>query len=101
MLPFGDSLDTVVQKSLAEVRLTESARVRAQSYSGGMKRRFSVAISLFGDPKLVILDELTCCDGCDVWVHAECANVSISEDLEVFTTTTHNAQVNVRLKNQL
>ncbi|GJZ24622.1 histone-lysine N-methyltransferase ATX3-like protein isoform X1 [Tanacetum coccineum] len=25
-----------------------------------------------------------CCDGCDVWVHAECADVSISEDLEEF-----------------
>ena len=46
-----------MQKSLAEVRLTEAARVRARSYSGGMKRRLSVAISLIGDPKLVILDE--------------------------------------------
>nr|GEU87189.1 ABC transporter A family member 2-like [Tanacetum cinerariifolium] len=53
------SLKTVVQKSLAEVRLTEAARVRARSYSGGMKRRLSVAISLIGDPKLVILDEPT------------------------------------------
>lgn len=46
-----------MQKSLAEVRLTESARVRARSYSGGMKRRLSVAIALIGEPKLVILDE--------------------------------------------
>lgn len=47
----------VVQKSLEEVRLTESARVRTRSYSGGMKRRLSVAIALIGEPKLVILDE--------------------------------------------
>lgn len=47
----------VVQKSLAEVRLTEAARVRSRSYSGGMKRRLSVAIALIGEPKLVILDE--------------------------------------------
>ncbi|KAJ9560158.1 hypothetical protein OSB04_005318 [Centaurea solstitialis] len=40
------SLKLVVQKSLAEVRLTEAARVRARSYSGGMKRRLSVAIAL-------------------------------------------------------
>ncbi|XP_071717353.1 ABC transporter A family member 2-like [Rutidosis leptorrhynchoides] len=53
------SLKMVVQKSLAEVRLTESARVRARSYSGGMKRRLSVAIALIGEPKLVILDEPT------------------------------------------
>ncbi|KVH98695.1 ABC transporter A family member 2-like [Cynara cardunculus var. scolymus] len=53
------SLKLVVQKSLAEVRLTEAARVRARSYSGGMKRRLSVAIALIGEPKLVILDEPT------------------------------------------
>lgn len=47
----------VAEKSLAEVRLTESARIRAGSYSGGMKRRLSVAIALIGEPKLVILDE--------------------------------------------
>jgi ABC-type multidrug transport system ATPase subunit len=47
----------VAQNSLAEVRLTEAAKMRAGSYSGGMKRRLSVAIALIGDPKLVILDE--------------------------------------------
>lgn len=50
----------VVQKSLAEVKLTEAAKIRAGSYSGGMKRRLSVAIALIGDPKLVILDEPVC-----------------------------------------
>lgn len=47
----------VVEKSLAEVKLTQAARMRAGSYSGGMKRRLSVAIALIGEPKLVILDE--------------------------------------------
>lgn len=47
----------MVQQSLEEVRLTEAAKVRAGSYSGGMKRRLSVAIALIGQPKLVILDE--------------------------------------------
>lgn len=50
----------VAQKSLAEVRLIEAAKMRAGSYSGGMKRRLSVAIALIGDPKLVILDEPVC-----------------------------------------
>ncbi|KAJ8620984.1 hypothetical protein MRB53_029513 [Persea americana] len=49
----------VAEKSLAEVKLTDQAKIRAGSYSGGMKRRLSVAIALIGDPKLVILDEPT------------------------------------------
>ncbi|THF98339.1 hypothetical protein TEA_009405 [Camellia sinensis var. sinensis] len=53
------SIKLVAQKSLAEVRLTEATQTRAGSYSGGMKRRLSVAIALIGDPKLVILDEPT------------------------------------------
>ncbi|KAM1099857.1 hypothetical protein ACFX15_006173 [Malus domestica] len=53
------SIKSVAKKSLAEVRLTESAKMRAGSYSGGMKRRLSFAIALIGDPKLVILDEPT------------------------------------------
>lgn len=31
--------------------------MRAGSYSGGMKRRLSVAMALIGDPKIVYLDE--------------------------------------------
>lgn len=53
------SVKSVAQKSLAEVKLTQAAKMRAGSYSGGMKRRLSVAIALIGDPKLVILDEPT------------------------------------------
>uniref|UniRef100_A0A6N2NHT2 ABC transporter domain-containing protein n=1 Tax=Salix viminalis TaxID=40686 RepID=A0A6N2NHT2_SALVM len=53
------SIKSVAQESLAKVKLTESARVRSRSYSGGMRRRLSVAIALLGDPKLVILDEPT------------------------------------------
>lgn len=50
-------LKQVVEKSLAEVKLSEVARVRSSSYSGGMKRRLTVAIALIGEPKLIILDE--------------------------------------------
>nr|XP_027125264.1 ABC transporter A family member 2-like [Coffea arabica] len=53
------SIKSVVERSLAEVKLTEAARMRASSYSGGMKRRLSVAIALIGEPKLVVLDEPT------------------------------------------
>ncbi|CAM8920749.1 unnamed protein product [Rhodiola kirilowii] len=53
------TLDQIAKKSLAEVKLTGAANTRSGSYSGGMKRRLSVAIALLGDPKLVILDEPT------------------------------------------
>jgi ABC-type multidrug transport system ATPase subunit len=42
-----------VEDLLAQVRLVESGNVRSSSYSGGMKRRLSVAIALIGDPKVV------------------------------------------------
>ncbi|CAI9753878.1 unnamed protein product [Fraxinus pennsylvanica] len=53
------SIEEVVHKLLAEVKLNEAAKTRAGSYSGGMRRRLSVAIALIGEPKLVILDEPT------------------------------------------
>ncbi|XP_042011440.1 ABC transporter A family member 2-like [Salvia splendens] len=53
------SIKSVVEKLLGEVKLTESAKVRAGSFSGGMRRRLSVAIALIGEPKLVIMDEPT------------------------------------------
>ncbi|KAI8537560.1 hypothetical protein RHMOL_Rhmol09G0033500 [Rhododendron molle] len=53
------SIKLAVEKLLAEVKLTNAAKGRASGYSGGMKRRLSVAIALIGDPKLVILDEPT------------------------------------------
>ena len=36
---------------LEEVKLLEAGDVRSGAYSGGMKRRLSVAIALLGDPK--------------------------------------------------
>lgn len=42
---------------LEQVQLTPAAGKRSSSYSGGMKRRLSVALALLGSPQLVFLDE--------------------------------------------
>lgn len=41
------------------VRLTDDLRLKVENYSGGMKRRLSLAIGLIQNPKLLILDEPT------------------------------------------
>ncbi|KAH0942791.1 hypothetical protein HID58_002428 [Brassica napus] len=53
------SIKPIAEKLLADVKLTGTAKIRAGSYCGGMKRRLSVGIALIGDPKLVFLDEPT------------------------------------------
>nr|WP_238356650.1 ATP-binding cassette domain-containing protein [Kribbella italica] len=44
---------------LARFSLTEAGRRRAATYSGGMRRRLDIAMSLIGDPPVVVLDEPT------------------------------------------
>jgi ABC-2 type transport system ATP-binding protein len=41
------------------VNLTDELKKRVSAYSGGMKRRLSLAIALIQDPKVLILDEPT------------------------------------------
>ncbi|XP_024025302.1 ABC transporter A family member 7 [Morus notabilis] len=55
----GSSLTQAVEESLKSVNLFNGgvADKQAGKYSGGMKRRLSVAISLIGDPKVVYMDE--------------------------------------------
>ncbi|GLT74737.1 hypothetical protein SLA2020_465170 [Shorea laevis] len=55
----GSVLTQAVEESLKGVNLFHGgvADKYAGKYSGGMKRRLSVAISLIGDPKVVYMDE--------------------------------------------
>ncbi|XP_058110844.1 ABC transporter A family member 7 [Magnolia sinica] len=55
----GSALTNAVEESLKSVNLFHGGVGDRQSgkYSGGMKRRLSVAISLIGDPKVVYMDE--------------------------------------------
>ncbi|KAG2656983.1 hypothetical protein PVAP13_1KG119500 [Panicum virgatum] len=55
----GAALIEAAEQSLKVLRIFEGgvADTFVSQYSGGMKRRLSVAISLIGDPKVVYLDE--------------------------------------------
>jgi ABC-type multidrug transport system ATPase subunit len=44
---------------LEKVRLTDAAKRRLKTYSGGMQRRIGIAQALLGNPRLLIVDEPT------------------------------------------
>ncbi|WP_143960154.1 ABC transporter ATP-binding protein [Litoribacter populi] len=49
----------VVEKLLRKTNLYEVRKQKVGGFSGGMRQRFGVAISLIGNPKLLIVDEPT------------------------------------------
>ena len=55
----GGELKRRVAWALDFVGLTDRARSRAGTYSGGMKRRLNIAIALVHEPPLLLLDEPT------------------------------------------
>jgi len=59
----------VVDALLARFSLTDAASRPAGTYSGGMRRRLDIAMSLVGDPSVVFLDEPT--TGLDPQARAE------------------------------
>ena len=48
-----------VQELLERFELTDAADQAASTYSGGMKRKLDLAMTLVGDPKVIFLDEPT------------------------------------------
>ncbi|HEU4849010.1 MAG TPA: ABC transporter ATP-binding protein [Terrimesophilobacter sp.] len=51
--------DAIADDLLARFGLAEAGTRRAATYSGGMRRRLDIAMSLIGDPPIVFLDEPT------------------------------------------
>lgn len=55
----ADAVEAEVTRVLRDVRLTFVEHALVGGYSGGMKRRLSIAIACLGRPKLIMLDEPT------------------------------------------
>ncbi len=51
--------DGIADDLLARFQLTDSAKRKVATYSGGMRRRLDIAMSLIGDPPVLFLDEPT------------------------------------------
>ncbi|WP_329596206.1 ATP-binding cassette domain-containing protein [Streptomyces pseudovenezuelae] len=49
----------IAAELLERFDLTEAAKRPASTYSGGMKRRLDIAMTLVGDPRIIFLDEPT------------------------------------------
>jgi ABC-2 type transport system ATP-binding protein len=59
----------IADRLLDRFDLTDAGRRRASTYSGGMRRRLDIAMSLIGDPPVIFLDEPT--TGLDPQARAE------------------------------
>ncbi len=55
----GAELQREVADKLELTDLTERAKSRVRTFSGGMRRRLNLAVGLLGSPRLVMLDEPT------------------------------------------
>jgi ABC-2 type transport system ATP-binding protein len=55
----GQTPKQVASALLERFGLTDAADRKASTYSGGMKRRLDIAMSLIGDPDVIFLDEPT------------------------------------------
>jgi ABC-2 type transport system ATP-binding protein len=55
----GKSLTSRVDEVLEQIGLTDKARNRVKTYSGGMKRRVNIGVGLLHKPRLLFMDEPT------------------------------------------
>ncbi len=55
----GKTLNTRIDEVLKQISLTDKAKQRVKTYSGGMKRRVNIGVGLLHKPKLLFMDEPT------------------------------------------
>ena len=55
----GKSLNIRVDEVLEQIGLTDKAKDRVKTYSGGMKRRVNIGVGLLHKPRLLFMDEPT------------------------------------------
>lgn len=55
----GKSLNLRVDEVLEQIGLTDKAKDRVKTYSGGMKRRVNIGVGLLHKPKVLFMDEPT------------------------------------------
>ena len=55
----GKALSSRVDEVLEQIGLTDKARNRVKTYSGGMKRRVNIGVGLLHKPRLLFMDEPT------------------------------------------
>ena len=55
----GKSLDSRIDEVLEQIGLTDKAKNRIKTYSGGMKRRVNIGVGLLHKPRLLFMDEPT------------------------------------------
>ena len=58
-LPPDIDVDEVVQKTLAQIEMSDRRDVLVSQLSGGQRKRVSIGVELLADPKLFFLDEPT------------------------------------------
>ena len=58
-LRYLKGVDRIADDLLARFQLIDAADRRVSTYSGGMRRRLDIAMSLIGDPPVIFLDEPT------------------------------------------
>lgn len=89
-IPFARMKEEVAQR-LKDVSLFRVRNKLTQTFSGGMKRRLSVAISCIGDPNILLLDEPT--TGMDAGSMREVWNlINSMKGGRVIVLTTHSME---------
>ena len=86
-----ENTSEAIRMGLEKVNLWDNRNGKVLTFSGGMKRRLSLAISLIGDPKLLVLDEPT--TGMDVKIRLQTWKIILSmKGQNTILITTHNME---------